>query len=131
MPSAVKDSFTARDDGRIAFVMGGERFMLRRPTLGEFRNRRERLLDLAAQERQEDATDGDADVLAGQLSLTSEQRMEREDALLGWWRDTFAMLEENAKPLPDEDALPAWLLGPTIIPQSLQAWMAHPTAPGG
>lgn len=120
----VKDEFTIHPtNGTIKIGMGGKRYQLRRPTLGELWRLRESVLEIAATK-----VDDDGDPVV----LTPEERIEQENGVLDWWRDVIKTLDENGNTLPDStDDVPAWLIGPMLIPESIAAWMSRPTVPGG
>lgn len=115
------DAFTPRSNGTIRLVFGDLTYELRRPTLGECRLFREALVGLAPQP--------DDDGVVPTLSI--EERFAKEGELVAWWRDVVTMLDTTGTPFPDvDDDLPAWLLGPAIIPEVLECWLTRPSAPG-
>lgn len=130
MPATKDDAFDAsQKDGRIRFTMDGTDYVLRRPKIKEFRTIREQLMDLA---KKAGATDEEAEAVAKGKTADVDRDLwtEREDELLSWYAEVFAMLEEKAQPLPGVEDAPTWLLGRGIMTEMMQAWLNRPAPPG-
>lgn len=123
-----EDKFDASNaDGRIRMTLDGTAYVLKRPKIREFRKLRETLVEIS---KRAGATDEDAEAASrGKIDVATI--VEREDEMLTWWAEVFGMLEEKGQPLPDPDDLPLWLLGPTIVPDVMNAWLSRPAHPGG
>jgi hypothetical protein len=140
-----EDRWEPQSNGTIKAVIGGERFRLRRPTIGEQREFVERLEEIADEQTQfnekvraaaDAAAAGDPDPNGlTAATLRSERRAaERhaEEALLGWWRRVISTLETDGATLPeDDDDLPSWLLGPQLTAETRRVWLQIPWGPGG
>lgn len=142
-----QDVFDPRPNGTIRMVVEGESLLLRRPRIGEFRERREALLGIAKSPEVVDAIAQAAAEQGVELPATLTEPEHDDDAppdpdqadadaeqrLAGWWLDTFDKLEsQNRVPCAgDPEALPTWLLGPDIIKDTLTTWLSVPRRPGG
>lgn len=141
--------------GMVRLWIGGKRYRLRRPFLGELRD-----LDLALENALEDINDRnmDARIKADDLGeradkIDADKRMTaktraakvrelraedkaiarevtqyREDTLIAWWTQVFDKLLVETTPPPD---LPAWLANMALPQRALQHWRSVPLGRGG
>lgn len=135
------DKWEPQANGTIKAVVGGVRFRLRRPTIGEQREFVERLEEIAdEQTRRTEFINAMVDAAAaGDQEAAASVRAERraaerlaEEQLLAWWRLVISTLETDGAVLPDsDDDLPAWLLGPQLTVETRRVWLSIPWGPGG
>lgn len=124
------DELALLPSGRARFVMGGRRYTLRRPTLGELRefrirlatqaedNRRDRALRMAAAE-----ADPTTAIDVGDMLDTDERQMLD---LLAW---VFEHLGDKRLPA-ERDDLPPWVTDALIPSRLVKHWQTVPLASG-
>jgi hypothetical protein len=140
---------TFHDNGHITGSVGGQKFRLRRPMVGELRDlweawenaadevdaaidpHRERLDELAAR-----AADGDLspevrrEARTQRRQLNTELRTAKQGVWAGWARRVFDTLADDAK-LPDsDDDLEGWMLDIGLGAEFLRHWQNRPLASG-
>lgn len=105
------DRVDAKPNGIVEFVLSGETYTLRRPTVGQLRSFEESLTEVADRTKEADPDKQTA-------------------ALFDWWRSVF--LAVGSKPLTlDDDDLPPWMPTAALIVELRQHWRSVPWGPGG
>ena len=115
------DKFDTSVSGVVKATITGQRYHLRRPTIGENRAFLEALTGL--QETNAAAREAD-----------TYDQAEAEHALFDWWREVFRTLDTSKLEgeLPeDDDQLPPWFLAPDLIADTRAHWASVPWGPGG
>ena len=105
------DRVDAKPNGTVEFVLAGDTYTLRRPTVGQLRTFEEALNDVAANTKDQSEADQSA-------------------ALFGWWRQVFLAIGSAPLDLDDDD-LPPWMPTAALIVEVRHHWRSVPWGPGG
>jgi hypothetical protein len=107
--------------GKIRAVIGGTKYDLRRPKIGQFRALNEYLHEIDAEEKVRIAAVQEQPGTNGQA-----RSVDSTDLLLGWMRKVFETL---GSPIDlDNDDLPVWMANPTLPVEMIRHWRELPLA---